>query len=99
MQKNTNIDDALDSKQIKLNDFEVKWLQSVKTQKGEYSEILIQGGGGEIAVGRLLLDPFSLAVYSSEATDNSKINELVSQGHSLAGAIDLVANKYRKGNV
>jgi conjugal transfer ATP-binding protein TraC len=43
------------------------------------------------SVGRLILDPYSIALYSSKGEDFGKIKALQDQGHTLADAIEIVA--------
>lgn len=57
-------------------------LKSVRTRQGDYAEVMISGVEG-YAVGRLLLDPFSQLLYSTQARDYTAIRNLMSQGLSL----------------
>lgn len=62
-------------------------LKSVRTKHGKYSEVMIYGSQG-YAIGRLLLDPYSLLLYSSKAQDYSAIQTLRAQGLTLAEALE-----------
>src|SRR5690606_19289672 len=93
MQNKENIEALIESKKIVLNSFQKRLLYSVKTEHGVYSELMIKGDGGECVVGRMLLDPYSRVLYSTQATDYEAINELCGQGIDLAEAIEIVARK------
>ena len=71
-------------------------LKSLKMLSGKYSEVLIEGPYGW-AVGRLILDPFSVALYSSKAEDFERIQSLQEQGLSIEDAIEHVAQEISKG--
>lgn len=64
-------------------------LASVKTKQGEYAETMIYGPHG-YAIGRLLLDPFSLILYSTKPDEFAAVQSFVNQGHSMTEAIDQV---------
>jgi hypothetical protein len=61
----------------------------------QYSEALIYGPRG-YAVGRLILDPYSIALYSSKAADWAKINDLIEQGYALPDALEQIAEEKSK---
>ena len=67
-------------------------LTSVKTQQGQYAEVMISGPHG-YAVSRLLLDPFSQILYSTKAEEFGAVRNLVSSGLSLTEAIEAVSRK------
>jgi conjugal transfer ATP-binding protein TraC len=62
-------------------------LRTVKMSPGKYGETLIVSDSG-YAVGRLLLDPFSLMLYSTKADEFSAVESLVNQGVPVDEAID-----------
>jgi conjugal transfer ATP-binding protein TraC len=64
-------------------------LSSVSTEHGHYSEIYVHGPMGS-GVGRLILDPFSMLLYSTRAEDFQSIKELTDQGMSVVEAIDTI---------
>ncbi len=71
-------------------------LRTVKMNPGKYGEALIVSDSG-YAVGRLLLDPFSLMLYSTKADEFSAVESLVNQGIPVEEAIDqLLETKRRK---
>jgi conjugal transfer ATP-binding protein TraC len=91
LQNKANISDVIDKKQLSLDPFQERLLRSVTTEHGQYSEMMIQGDSGEYAVGRLMLDPYSRILYSTQAQDYAAVNQLCSQGLPLEEAIGLVA--------
>jgi conjugal transfer ATP-binding protein TraC len=56
----------------------------------QYSEIMITNSDGYF-VGRLILDRYSLALYSSKAEDAAKIQDLQKEGKTLAEAVEILA--------
>ena len=62
-------------------------LASIHTRQDVYSEALIYGPNG-YAIGRLLLDDFSLGLYTSKGEDFARIEALMQQGMSVAEAIE-----------
>lgn len=78
------------------NDMQQRFLRSLRTEAGKYSEVFIkmpQGWG----VGRLILDPFSLLQYSSKAEDYEAIRHYRQQGLTVADAIDAVLHDRQAG--
>ena len=64
-------------------------LQSLRTEHGAYSEIFIHSPIGN-GIGRLIVDPYSLLLFSSRAEDFNAINEKRSAGMTVSQAIDAV---------
>ena len=64
-------------------------LKSLRTSDKQYSEVMICGNGGYM-VGRLIVDPYAIALYSSKAEDFNKIQELNKQGYTVAEALDQI---------
>ena len=60
--------------------------RNITVSKGEYSEAVIIGGGS-YSMGRLVLDPFTINLFTTTAEDVTKINELCDQGMTLENAI------------
>lgn len=65
-------------------------LTSVKTKQGKYAEVMIYGPHG-YAIGRLLLDPYSLILYSTKPEEFAAVQKLIEQGLSLADAVEEVS--------
>ena len=65
-------------------------LRSLKRNGFEYSDLMIKGPD-MLAVGRLVLDPYSATVFSSSPKTFAAIEALKASGHTMAEAIDRVA--------
>lgn len=87
------------SKKLALTPHKEATMKSVKTVSGKYSEILISSSKG-YAVGRLLLDPFSLMLYSTKPAEFAAVNDLREQGYSVLDAVqrlvDMKAQKHEE---
>lgn len=94
-QKKESIEQLSTSGRIIMDEGMKQTLNSVRMVDHQYSEILIYGPRG-YAVGRLILDPYSIALYSSKAQDFAKIQELRGQGYSLPDALEIIADAKRK---
>lgn len=70
-------------------------LKSLKVSEGEYSECLIVGPHGR-HLGRLVLDPFSAALYSSTPETVAEVTRLRAAGTPLDEAIRMIAAKGRR---
>lgn len=88
-QKSTSIEQLERSGKLKLDDGMKRMLTSVKTEKHLYSEIFINSPMGN-GIGRLIVDPFSLLVYSSDPNDWTAIQRYRDQGFSVPDAINAV---------
>jgi conjugal transfer ATP-binding protein TraC len=75
---------------IDYDDFYMNLLESVNTARGRYSEIFLDTPTGKGVV-RLIVDPYSYWMFTSDAQDNSRINNLVKQGKSYAQAFEELA--------
>ena len=69
-------------------------IKSLKKIDNEYGEVMIYGPNGW-SIGRLLLDPYSLALYTSKGSEYSKIEAAVLDGMKLEDAIQMVANQIK----
>ena len=65
-------------------------LRSLKRNGVEYSDIMIKGPD-TLAVGRLVLDPFSATLYSSSPVTFGQIEQLIEDGFTMDEAIERVA--------
>lgn len=77
---------------LNISPYEKELMISLKTLQGQYSEVLIRGPHG-FAVGRLLIDPFSRILYSTQADEYASVKDYVSKGKSIVEAIELVAGQ------
>ncbi|MDK9714688.1 MAG: type IV secretion system protein TraC [Sulfuritalea sp.] len=92
-QKAENIERLGKEGKLSLDEWLKRQLGSVSTEHGNFSEIYIHSPMGS-GLGRLLLDPFSMLVYSTRAEDYEAIKRLRDQGLSVTEAIEqLVAQR------
>jgi conjugal transfer ATP-binding protein TraC len=75
--------------QLTMDDAMKRLLQSLRTEHGAYSEVFIHSPAGN-GVGRLIVDPYTLLLFSSRAEDFSAINARRAEGLSVSQAIDAV---------
>lgn len=90
-QKPESIEQLKKTDRLVLSPQKEALLKSVKTRQDQYAEVMISGANG-YAVGRLILDPFSSLLYSTNAQDYSAIQSLKVQGMSIEQAIDYLSN-------
>ncbi len=67
-------------------------LKTVTSVPGQFSEMAIKGPGGW-ALGRLALDPFSLAVFSSKGATVEQLRRLKASGMSTVAALRQMVEK------
>jgi conjugal transfer ATP-binding protein TraC len=89
-QKKESIAQLKTSDRLSMDPTMEKMLRSVKTKQGTYAEVMIYGPHG-YAVGRLLLDPYSLILYSTKADEFAAVQSLTDKGLSLADAVEEVS--------
>lgn len=95
-QKPESIDRLGKEGKLHVDEWMKRQLSSVATEHGHYSEIFVHGPMGS-GVGRLILDPFSMLLYSTRAEDFQAIKTLTDQGMSVAQAIETIL-KRREGH-
>lgn len=69
-------------------------LKKIKTQKGHYSEIFFNTNQG-MGIGRLIVDPLRILMYSTTADDNKMIDDYVKRGYELQDAMAKVVEDKR----
>lgn len=69
-------------------------LKKVKTETGHYSEIFFNTNRG-MGIGRLIVDPMRVLMYSTKAQDNQEIDDYVRSGLPLDESILRVAHDRR----
>lgn len=89
-QKEETIADIKKHDRFQMDDFTEALLRSLKRNGTEYSDIMIKGPD-TLAVGRLVLDPYSAALFSSSPQVFAQIEALVEQGLTMGEAIERVA--------
>jgi len=75
--------------QLTMDDAMKRLLLSLRTEHGAYSEVFIHSPVGN-GVGRLIVDPYSLLLFSSRAEDFNAINARRAAGLDVSAAIDAV---------
>jgi conjugal transfer ATP-binding protein TraC len=70
-------------------------LKTLKSNRPKYSDIFMDTGGG-VGVARLMVDPWSYYVYTSDPDEIVEIERLVEGGMSYEDAISEMAK--RRGN-
>jgi len=75
--------------QFPMDDAMLRLLQSLRTEHGAYSEIYIHSPAGR-GIGRLIVDPHSLLLFSSRAEDFNAIEAKRRTGLTVSDAIDAV---------
>lgn len=85
------IDAAADTGAMKLSPASIYHLKSLHSVPGHFSELAIRGEDGGFIFGRLLLDPYSLALYSSKAETVARVEAAQEAGRGLADALADVA--------
>jgi len=89
-QKPETIADLRKHERLELDNYADALLRSLKRNGTEYSDVMIKGPE-TLAVGRLVLDPYSATVYSSSPKTFAAIEALVAEGLSIDEAIERVA--------
>jgi len=91
-QKPEVIDSLVAEGKLQINEGTAHALKKLVSVKGAFSEFAISGPEGW-AFGRLVIDPYSLAVYSSNGTTVSRLAELRGMhGLSIAEALDALVD-------
>jgi len=93
-QDKSSITKAVKDGLLEIDPFEERLMKDVHTEQGSFSEILLRGKSGEYAVGRFMLDPFSNAVYSTQAREFYEFNNLLDAGVTTVDALTQIASKY-----
>lgn len=75
--------------QLTMDDAMKRLLQSLRTEHGAFSEVFIHSPAGN-GIGRLIVDPYSLLLFSSRAEDFGAINAKRATGMTVSQAIDAV---------
>ncbi|MEO1767688.1 type IV secretion system protein TraC [Thiobacter aerophilum] len=91
-QKPESIDRLGKEGKLHVDEWMKRQLSSVATEHGYYSEIFVHGPMGS-GVGRLILDPFSMLLYSTRAEDFQAIKTLKDQGMTVVEAIETILQR------
>ncbi len=85
-QKSESIDLLDQRKRIAMDEHKKRLLKSLRTEAGAFSELYVFSPMGE-GVGRLILDPYTLLLFSNKADDNQAIDRRRAAGMSVDDAI------------
>lgn len=88
---------AKDKKLIDYDDFTMNILDSIKYNAPKYSEIFIHSDTFGVGVARLMVDPYSYYVYTSNPTEIAEIQSMVNQGMTYEEAIEEMVK--RRSNI
>lgn len=91
-QKPESIAAAAGSKRLFLDEGTQQLLLSVDTAQGRYSEIAIRGPGG-LSVGRLVVDPFTEKLYSTQAAEFQFVQDALAAGRSIDDAVEALVQR------
>jgi conjugal transfer ATP-binding protein TraC len=80
---------AKDKKLIDYDAFTMKILKSVRTPRPRYSEIFMDTPMGT-GVARLIVDPYSYYLFTSDAGENADIERLVRSGKTYSEALSVM---------
>jgi len=89
-----DFDRVLSEKLIDYGEFEMKLLKTVKSNKPKYSEIWVDGPYG-VGIVRLIVDPVSYFIYTSDPKEIAEIEQLIDSGYTTEEAIDEMVRRYR----
>ena len=89
--KPESVSQIVKNERLQLNEHDAEMIRSLSISSGEYSELYLMGPFGN-HVGRLILDPFSKTLYSSDAKIFKQIELLREKGVSIEESIETVMN-------
>lgn len=87
-QKKGSVQPLAETGKLQRNPGLIQAIESLVIQQGRFSEILICDANGNYSIARLMLDPFSNLLYSTQPEDFSHIKEKTERGKSVAEAIN-----------
>lgn len=77
---------------IALDDTKIRYLESLQTEQGKYSEVLITSPNGMNIV-RHIADPYSLLLSASNQADYNEVEELREQGYNATEVLNIMAER------
>jgi len=83
------------SGRVDMNERIETMLRSVKVLNNEYSEVAIKGPD-IFHVGRLVVDPVSIATYSSKGTEYEQVQRMLDKGMPMMDAVREMADEVRR---
>jgi len=97
MLESPDFEKAKAKKLIDYDDFTMSILKSVKSPRPRYSEIFMDTPVGT-GVSRLLVDPYSYYLYTSDAGENAEIERLVGSGKKYSEVLSIMEENSKKEN-
>lgn len=97
-QTETSVNMLIKSEVFSLSETDKEILRSIRTIKGEYSELFLMTPDDVKLPYRLVVDKYFYYLTTTDPKDKAKIKELTDQGIPLGEAIDLLANTKTKSN-
>ena len=94
-QKKSSINSLSQSGKLDLDEALKSAIESLSTRHGEFSEVMILDGDGNYSISRLILDPFSQLLYSTNAKEFAEIKEFKQKGLLTEEAINEVLKRRR----
>ena len=91
-QDRKNLEKLIEEGTVSFSPAVKRMLLSLRTQKGQFSEMLISSPNGD-AVVRHIPDPFSLMMASTNAADFTECNDLLKQGYSTIKALEIMVER------
>lgn len=85
---------AKEKKLIEYDDFTVNILNSIKYNAPKYSEIFVHSDAFGVGVARLMVDPYSYYIYTSNPAEIAMIQNMVDMGMSYEEAINEMVKKH-----
>ena len=95
-QKKSSISALEELGKLKLSESQIYALESLSTQQGQFSEIMICDAEGNYSIGRLILDPFSELLYTTKAEEFAAINTFRKQGLSTSESIEALLSRRKR---
>ncbi len=89
-QKAESVEALAKSDKLVIDDETKQIIKSVTKIDGRFSEVFVRCGDIPPTVGRLIVDPYSLLLYSTKAEDAEAVRRYVDAGVDTADAISLV---------
>ncbi|MCW7549259.1 type IV secretion system protein TraC [Photorhabdus sp. APURE] len=91
-QSESAVNEAEHHKRLALDESGYRFLRTVRSSKGVYSEIYVISKSGQ-GISRLIVDPFSMLLYSTAPQDVADIREKKAQGFKTEQAINQILHE------
>ncbi len=88
-QKPETLEELHRDRRLDVSKAELNLMKTVFTVKGRYSEVYIRSPLG-CGIGRLIVDPFSMLLYSTNAKDRARIDAKMNTGMNVFQAINSI---------